>query len=213
MRTTWWTSHSSSIALYCSYLECGTFFIFLKERITLKSMMLTLVAVSGVACMMLGDNQLNMTGVLFGFSLRCICYAAYGVIGKDIDHYSPTFLLFSSMMVSALAIFPFIHFQEIESLVSKYRLNIVIACILLIVFGTLLPFALYTYGLKYLKASQASIYTIFEPLTAVILASLFANVQLSNAQIFGVILIISVSLLNVILGKADLNPEKVYSTH
>ena len=88
-----------------------------------------------------------------------------------------------------------------------------IACILLIVFGTLLPFALYTYGLKYLKASQASIYTIFEPLTAVILASLFANVQLSNAQIFGVILIISVSLLNVILGKADLIPEKVYSTH
>ncbi|MDH2047473.1 DMT family transporter [Acinetobacter johnsonii] len=188
-------------------------FIFLKERITLKSMMLTLVAVSGVACMMLGDNQLNMTGVLFGLASG-ICYAAYGVIGKDIiDHYSPTFLLFSSMMVSALAIFPFIHFQEIESLVSNIDFNIVIACILLIVFGTLLPFALYTYGLKYLKASQASIYTIFEPLTAVILASLFANVQLSNAQIFGVILIISVSLLNVILGKADLNPEKVYSTH
>ncbi len=45
--------------------------------------MLTFVAVSGVACMMLGDNQLNMTGVLFGLASG-ICYAAYGVIGKDI---------------------------------------------------------------------------------------------------------------------------------
>lgn len=188
-------------------------FIFLKEQIKLKSIVLTFVAVIGVACMMFGHNQLNMTGILFGLASG-ICYAAYGVIGKDIiERYSPAFLLFSSMLVSAIAIFPFIQFQEIGTLVSDLNFNIVIACILLIVFGTLLPFALYTNGLKYLKASQASIYTIFEPLTAVVLASLFANAQLSTMQILGITLIISVSLLNVMMGKTDLNARKIYSTN
>ncbi|WP_151710947.1 DMT family transporter [Acinetobacter brisouii] len=186
-------------------------FVFLKEKLSIKSMILTLIAVIGVACMMFGNNQLNITGVIYGL-LSGICYAAYGVIGKSIiDHYSPTFLLFSSMMVSSIAIIPFIQFHEIAAFASQLNLLNITACIMLIVFGTLLPFALYTHGLKYLKASQASIYTIFEPLTAVILASFFTKTQLSSMQILGITLIIGVSVINAILGSMERSSVRTYS--
>ena len=185
--------------------------IFLKEPLTLKSVLLTIIAVSGVGCMMVGEHRLNLNGVLYGFASG-ICYAIYGVMGKGIiERYSPSFLLFSSMMISAVAIVPFIEFQQIVAFKEQLNLATFSACLMLIILGTLLPFALYTHGLKYLKASQASIYTIFEPLTAVILATLFANAQLSSIQIIGIVLIISVSLLNVAFSKASTNAEKIYT--
>lgn len=125
-----------------------------------------MVAVFGVACMMIGDTNLSLTGVLFGLASG-ICYAAYGVMGKEIvDH-------------------------------------------LLIVIGTLLPFVLFTQGLKYLKATQASIYTVFEALIAVLLAALLMGIQLLNMQILGIILIISVSILNVLFSRKAVYYHKV----
>ncbi len=187
-------------------------FFFLKEHLSFKSILLTSVAVAGVACMMAGNTDLNLTGVLFGLASG-ICYAAYGVMGKEIiDHYQPKFLLFSSMSVSAIAIFPFLDFVEIFGVIQHLNPQTLWASFLLIVVGTLLPFALYTQGLKYLKASQASIYTIFEPFTAVLLATYIVGIQLSNLQIFGIILIISVSLLNVLFTKNTSLTDQKYLT-
>lgn len=176
-------------------------FVFLKEQLSLKSILLTSIAVVGVACMMAGNAELKIVGVLFGLASG-LCYAAYGVMGKAIvDHYQPKFLLFSSMTVSALALLPFLDAAELSAVLQHVTAGTAWALFLLIVVGTLLPFALYTQGLKYLKASQASIYTIFEPLTAVLLAACIVGIQLSFVQVFGIILIISVSLFNVLLTK------------
>lgn len=186
-------------------------YLFFKEQLSLKSISITLLAVVGVGLMMVGSTNLNMSGVLFGLASG-LCYATYGVLGKEIIQcYEPNFLLFSSMMISAVAIIPFLNASEINIMLQGLNMEMLGAMFLLIVIGTLLPFALFTQGLKYLKASQAAIYTIFEPVTAVLLASFLIGIQLSNLQIIGIGLIVSVALFNIIFSMLEKSQKHQYS--
>lgn len=185
----------------------------LKESVTLQSIMMTSLAVLGVACMIIGHGRLNLHGILWGLGSG-VCYAAYGVLGKDIvAYYQPKFLLFSSMGISAVALLPFLNFMELQQFVFQINLNALIPLVFLIVIGTLLPFALYTSGLKYLRATQASVYTIFEPLTAVILAAFFTNNPLSYLQMTGVALIMSTSIFNAVLSYQLNQKVSKYAVH
>ena len=79
--------------------------LILGEQISVKSALLAIIAVIGVACLMVGDKfSLNM-GVIVGL-LSGLCYSLYGILGKKTMsfNHSTQMVFFSSVSFSAIAL-------------------------------------------------------------------------------------------------------------
>ncbi len=174
--------------------------VFLNESITRQSALLALVAVFGVGLTMLGDEAKLNWGVALGL-LAGVCYSLYGVLGKRAMHYAhpAPLVFFTSIVISAsvLLLLPetyktYTKLLSLPLLSWGYVLG-------LSLIGTVVPFALYMKALEKLPASRASVFTIFEPLTAIALAILLLNQSLSAIQYLGVLLILLAALFNALL--------------
>lgn len=177
--------------------------VILGEKISLKAALLAVVAVIGVACLMLGDKfDLNI-GVMIGL-LSGLCYALYGILGKKAMsyHHPANLVFFSSVAFSALALL--LVPQTYQAYVTLFSLsNTSLLLVLgLSLLGTIVPFFLYMNALKKLSATKASVFTIVEPLTAIILATVLLQQPLKPLQMVGVTLIIAATLMNALWGKS-----------
>ncbi len=174
--------------------------VFLNESITRQSALLALVAVFGVGLTMLGDEAKLNWGVALGL-LAGVCYSLYGVLGKRAMHYAhpAPLVFFTSIVISAsvLLLLPETY-KTYAKLLSLPLLSWGYALGLSLI-GTVVPFALYMKALEKLPASRASVFTIFEPLTAIALAILLLNQSLSAIQYLGVLLILLAALFNALL--------------
>ncbi|MBH0065603.1 MULTISPECIES: DMT family transporter [unclassified Psychrobacter] len=172
----------------------------LNESITRKSALLSLMAVFGVGLTMLGEQAQVNWGILLGLSAG-VCYSLYGVLGKRAMHYAhpAPLVFFTSIIISAgvLLLLPETY-NTYEQLFSLPLLTwgYVLGLSLL---GTVVPFGLYMKALEKLPASRASVFTIFEPLTAIALAILLLHQSLSLIQYVGVVLILLAALFNAVL--------------
>ncbi len=174
--------------------------IFLNESITRQSALLALVAVFGVGLTMAGDGAQVNWGIVLGL-LAGVCYSLYGVLGKRAMHYAhpAPLVFFTSIVISAsvLLLLPetyhtYSKLLSLPILTWSYALGLALI-------GTVVPFALYMKALEKLPASRASVFTIFEPLTAIALAILLLNQSLSAIQYLGVMLILLAALFNALL--------------
>lgn len=174
--------------------------VFLNESITRQSALLALVAVFGVGLTMAGDGAQVNWGIALGL-LAGVCYSLYGVLGKRAMHYAhpAPLVFFTSIVISAgvLLLLPetyhtYSKLLHLPLLSWGYALG-------LSLIGTVIPFALYMKALEKLPASRASVFTIFEPLTAIALAILLLNQSLSMIQYLGVMLILLAALFNALL--------------
>lgn len=174
--------------------------LLLDESITRQSALLALVAVFGVGLTMLGDQAQVNWGILLGL-LAGMSYSLYGVLGKRAMHdaHPAPLVFFTSIIISAgvLLLLPDTY-QTYGQLLSLplhtwgYALG-------LSLIGTVVPFALYMKALEKLPATRASVFTIFEPLTAIALAILLLHQSLSWIQYLGVVLILMAALFNALL--------------
>ena len=177
--------------------------VILGEKISLKAALLAVVAVIGVACLMLGDKfDLNI-GVMIGL-LSGLCYSLYGILGKKAMsyHHPANLVFFGSVAFSALALL--LVPQTYQAYVTLFSLsNTSLLLVLgLSLLGTIVPFFLYMNALKKLSATKASVFTIVEPLTAIILATVLLQQPLKPLQMVGVTLIITATLMNALWGKS-----------
>ena len=172
----------------------------LNETITRQSALLALMAVSGVGLTMLGDEAQINWGIILGL-LSGMCYSLYGVLGKRAMHYAhpAPLVFFTSIIISAgvLLLLPETYhtYEQLLTLPLHtwgYALGLSLV-------GTVVPFALYMKALEKLPATRASVFTIFEPLTAIALAILLLHQSLSLVQYLGVVLILLAALLNAVL--------------
>lgn len=174
--------------------------IFLNESITRQAALLALVAVFGVGLTMAGDGAQVNWGIGLGL-LAGVCYSLYGVLGKRAMHYAhpAPLVFFTSIVISAsvLLLLPETY-HTYSKLLSLPVLSLSYALGLALI-GTVVPFALYMKALEKLPASRASVFTIFEPLTAIALAILLLNQSLSLVQYLGVMLILLAALFNALL--------------
>ncbi|MGL5252868.1 MAG: EamA family transporter, partial [Moraxella sp.] len=69
------------------------------------------------------------------------------------------------------------------------------------IIGTVAPFFWYMTALKKLPATKASVFTIVEPLTAIMLATILLQQPLKPLQMVGVTLIIVATLANALWAK------------
>lgn len=173
--------------------------LILGEQISVKSALLAIIAVIGVACLMAGDKfSLNM-GVVVGL-LSGLCYSLYGILGKKAMsfNHSTQMVFFSSVAFSAIALLflpqTFATYQALSSLPIQAWVYVVGLSLV----GTIAPFFLYMTALNKLPATTASVFTIIEPLTAIILAIVLLGQPLLPLQMVGVALIIGATLANAL---------------
>ena len=181
----------------------------LKETITKQSALLALLAVIGVGLTTAGSSNAANWGILLGL-LSGVCYSLYGVLGKRAMHHSHSApLVFFTSIISSAVILLFIpatydtyaKLSQLPTITWWYALGLSLV-------GTVAPFLLYMKALEKLPATRASVFTIFEPLTALFLAMLLLHQALAPIQYLGVVLILVAALLNALLNSVTIRVPK-----
>lgn len=181
----------------------------LKEHITRQAALLALMAVIGVGLTMVADGAKVNWGIALGL-LSGLCYSLYGVLGKRAMHHAHAapLIFFTSILFSAVVLlFVPATYSTYAQLIKLPTLSLGYVFGLSVV-GTIAPFWLYMKALETLPATRASVFTIFEPLTAIILAMLLLQQHLSGIQYLGIVLILLAALLNALLNSVTLRMPK-----
>ena len=129
-------------------------------------------------------------------------YALYSIFSKMIiDKYEAVTIITYTFIVATIGSIPLsgiiYHVDEL------FSLQAIIATIGLAIFCTVMPFLLYTTGLKKLEAGKASILATIEPIVSAIVGLIFFQEVFDLTKILGMICIISaIIILNLNLVKA-----------
>lgn len=136
---------------------------------------------------------LNGTGIAAGI-LAGIAYAWYAVYGeKGMRTYSPWTVVFYAFLFSAfcwnVAVAPLEAFRVSYSAVEWFWIFYIT------VFGTFVPYGLYSMGISLIRSTRASITAMLEPIAAGFLAYVFLGESLEPPQVFGGCLVIAALVL------------------
>ena len=149
------------------------------------------------------SQEVNLSGkaILLGLGAG-FGYALYSIFSKMIiDKYEAVTIITYTFIVATIGSIPLsgviYHVDELLSLQA------IIAIIGLAIFCTVMPFLLYTTGLKKLEAGKASILATIEPIVSAIVGLIFFQEVFDLTKILGMICIISaILILNLNLVKA-----------
>ena len=177
--------------------------LILGEGIRPVQALLTVLAATGVALTMAGGIDAQPVGLVFGL-LSGLCYALYGVLGKRAMQGNPPMLvLFTSIDFSALVLLATaLPYDAAALLWQMPNKSVWLYALALVLTGTLLPYFLFIKGLEKMPAAQASVFTIIEPLTAVLLATLWLGEHIGVLQALGIALIVAAAAANAVLRPA-----------
>ena len=170
--------------------------IILKEKITKRFVILSIIAVIGVYLVTFGLNPIklwnnnNMVAAFYAI-LAALCWGSSTVLGKYILK-TLSFSLVTALRLLLTTVFGIIIIISIKinllySTISSQQWQ----AIFLIVFttGTLALF-IYYYGLKNIPASHATIFELFWPLSAVLIDWIINEKTLSVMQLTGAIMLL-----------------------
>lgn len=178
--------------------------LFFHEQLTIRKVAALVVALtgclftSGIVSGIVSGNGLGDISLLgIGFGLASgLGYALYTIFGnaalKKYDSFTVTAYTF---LIAALALAPFCIRKSLVTIAVSQQL---IWDIMGIGLGsTLVPFLLYTLGLRYTEPSKASVMAFVEPMVATLVGVLVFHERMTLYSLSGVILIfISICLLN-----------------
>lgn len=178
--------------------------VFFKERLNLRKIIcivltfLGCVLASGIK---VADNsKISIPGIIFGLSAG-ICYASYSITASFMlkKYNEITVTAYSTLFAGLGSIFT-VNVKRVASTISVdfesiiYILIIAICC-------TVIPYFLYTVGVKRNGPTTAAILSCAEPVTATLISVFIAKEQLSFFQAIGIMCII----LAIVLLKARLD--------
>lgn len=138
-----------------------------------------------------------LTGLGSGFG-----YAMYSIFGKvALKRYRPFTVIFYTFVVATVALLPFVKISSILSVIGSNSGNIS-AGLGLGVISTLLPFVLYTSGLRHIEAGKASVLAFAEPMVATIAGIVIFSEPLYLKNAAGILMIfLAIVMLNIPLRK------------
>lgn len=183
-----YTSVASStvlVTLQPLFAFAGTYFFF-KERLSLKTIISALIAISGSVLIAYGDFRIS-GAALFGDILAliaCALITAYLLFGQDVRKrlslMTYTFVVYS---VSTITLFFYIIIKG-ESF-GPYPAQEWMWFLLLALIPNLFGHTLFNWALKWVSTNVISIAILFEPVGAAILAYIILGELLSSSQIVG----------------------------
>ncbi len=188
----------ANILMYTSPIWIMVFSIIIfKEKITVKKIITLFLAVAGCAFAtgIIGSKAIRFTplGIITGL-LSGLFYGLYSIFGKYVlKKYSSITVTLYTMFFAGLGSFFMVDISTTAQMVIEN--SAVFRAVLLALVVTILPYTFYTIGLKYCKATKASILCCIEPMTSAIVGTLVLHQPFSPFQIVGVIMIISAGII------------------
>lgn len=178
----------------------------LKEKITSRVLLVIVLTFFGVALVVrvydISSLNVNLVGVIFGL-LSSLLFTLYFMMTKKLrDSYTSWTLTLYSDGIGALTLAPIISISLPE--IAGFPLQLWLLIFTIAWIPSLLAYLLYSYALRYVKASKGSILSVIEPLSAAIFSTIFIGESLEKPQILG----IALALIGVVLifrtGKATI---------
>lgn len=172
-------------------------FFVLREKLSLNVIVSIICSLFGcylvVGAYNLSILSMSKTGIISGLC-SAITFGLYTISSESgIRRYSPWTVLFYAFAVAAIilnVVYPPFHaFGHPHSLITWWWIFFVT------LFGTILPFAFYSLGIKRIRPTHASITATLEPIAAAIISYTFLGEILERWQIIGAILVINAIII------------------
>ncbi len=168
--------------------------IFFHDKLTVKKVIALCLAVGGCAAVSLGgETKVSLVGIICGV-LSGIGYGVYSIassIALKKHHVLTT--TFYTFAFASIAILPFSNIGAVVPLATNVDFWLNLAG--LVMLATVIPFALYSYGLLYLPAATASMLSILEPVMALIFDCILFDAKIQPIGFAGIFAIIFALIL------------------
>lgn len=198
----------ASVLLYTAPIFVMLFSLVLfREKLTVIKIISLVLAFCG--CLFVTgvfdfSESFNMVAALFGL-MSGVCYALYSIFSRLAlnRNYSPLTITLYTFIFSSLASICVIDIKPVVSVMTKSAGDLIF-CVLFAVLSSVLPYVCYTVGLKYVRASTASIIASVEPVVATVTgAILFSEaVEFPFGYIGIACVILAIVLINLAPKKA-----------
>ncbi len=194
---------SASMSVAAILLYTAPFFVtaasavLYKEKITLRTACALVLAFLGCVLIAGIGGRVTPLGLFYGL-MAGITYASYSILGKKaLVKYSPyTVTLWAFIFAAASALFVINPFTIVTK-VSQSGLQSILLTMLMGLVTAVIPFLLYTLGLKYTDAGKASIMATTEPMVATVAGMVVFHEIPGVVSSVGIILVIfAIALLN-----------------
>jgi drug/metabolite transporter (DMT)-like permease len=165
-------------------------FFFLKEKITSREISAIVLTFFGVALVVrvydTSSSNFNLAGIIFGL-LSSLLFTLYVMMTKKLrNKYASLTITLYGDGIGVLALIPVISFSIPNIVEFPPQLWLLIFTIAWV--PSLLAYLLYSYALKYVKASKGSILSVIEPLSAALFSAILIGEDLEKPQIIGIAL-------------------------
>lgn len=163
------------------------------EKITVRKIIALCMTFTGcifVTGLVGMTDGLSLTGILVGLGAG-LGYALYSIFGRfalERGYHSLT-ISFYTFLFAMLGTVPLCNLKQVAS-VSLTDLKMVLFFFVFGLFSTVIPYIVYTLGLKEMENSKASIIASIEPVTATLLGVLVYHEMITVNEVIGVALVI-----------------------
>lgn len=173
--------------------------IFLKEKLTIKKAICAVISIFGIALVSRiadsdGIKQGDVSGMLFGLAAATF-YSIIVILNKKIkveDSYSNTII---QLISATIALVPYLLITENFNNIQITK----IAYIMIFVMGivhTGIAYLMYFSSIKNLKGQSTAVLSYIDPVSALVLSSVFLSEKMSIFGIIGAVLVIGAALVS-----------------
>ena len=197
-----YTSVASStvlVTLQPIFALAGTY-LFFKEKISVKAIVATVVAISGSVLIAWGDFRVS-GDAFYGDVLAliaCALITGYFLFGQEVRK-RLSLITYTMVVYSVSTIVLFLYVLVVDQSFGPYDSNEWLLFLLLAIVPNLLGHNLFNWAIKYVSTNIISISILFEPIGATLLAFIIFGEYLTYTQVLGgvvVIVGITVFLIN-----------------
>lgn len=193
---------AAAVLLYTAPVMVMIMSVFLfKEKLT--AIKIIAAAVAFVGCAMVtgaadGSLALNAAGVLTGLG-SAFGYALYTIFGEYAlkRGYNSITITFYTFLFASVGVLPFANLPDLAEKTAENPQIIGWGAVLALVV-TVLPYLVYTLGLRTVEAGKASVMATVEPVVATLVGVIAFSEPLSASGVVGIILVaVSLAMLNI----------------
>ena len=188
-----YTSVASStvlVTLQPIFALAGTY-LFFKEKVSIKAISATVVAISGSVLIAWGDFRVS-GDAFYGDVLAliaCALITGYFLFGQEVRK-RLSLITYTMVVYSVSTIVLFLYVLVVDQSFGPYDSDEWVLFLLLAIVPNLLGHNLFNWAIKYVSTNIISISILFEPIGATILAFIIFGEYLTYTQVLGGIVVI-----------------------
>ena len=175
--------------------------VLFKEPLTRTNVLCIFAAMAGMVCISGAGgalNRQNLIGIAYGFG-GAVFYAAIVLTNKFLKDISDFESAFTQLFIAALALLPYVLLTDGIPLAGASA-GAVLLLILVGVVHTGFSYLLYFASLPRLDSRTIATFSYIDPISAILLSSLFLAEPMTLVQAAGAVLILGATLVNELVG-------------